>query len=93
MCKVYLASSCETYRGNTGLIKNLNVIHDVFNYLSKIISLVGKFLIEEHFLEFSFSHWEIVMNYGVSEIAVIYSEACCTQWDIHLICSNTFCYW
>lgn len=72
---------------------NLNVIPDVFNYLSKIISSVGKFLIEAHLLEFSFSHRELVMNCEVSEMAVIYSEASCTQWDSHLICSKTFCCW
>lgn len=54
---------------------------------------VQKFLVEEYLLVFSFSHWETLMNPGISETAVISSEACCTQWDVHLICSNTFCYW
>lgn len=91
--ETHLACFHETCRGNNGWRVNLNVVPDVFNYLSKIISSVGKFLIEAHLLEFSFSHRELVMNCGVSEMAVIYSEASCTQWDIHLICSKTFCCW
>lgn len=90
-CKTHLAFSHEAYRSNTGCIKNLNIVPGAFNYLSRIISSAGKFLIEEHI-------WELVlsvgtgMNEGMSETAVICSEASCTQWDVHLICSNTFCY-
>lgn len=48
VCKIHLAFSREAYRSNTGCIKNLNIIPGAFNYLRRIISSVGKFLIGEH---------------------------------------------
>lgn len=43
-------------------MKDLDIVPEFLNYLNKIISSVGKFLIEDQLLELSFPCWEVSVS-------------------------------